>query len=72
MDEWDVIELFETKIASAAPCSHTLRGACGALADWMAREWNRLSVEDQIELVSVGAVMLLLSGYSKQKPQSVH
>jgi hypothetical protein len=40
MNEWEAIELFEVEIGSGLPSSHTLRVACGALADWMAREWG--------------------------------
>jgi len=37
MTEMEVTELFEDEIAVGEPFSLTLRGACGALADWTAR-----------------------------------
>jgi hypothetical protein len=60
MTEWDVIELFEDRFAVGVSRSHTLRGACGALADWVAREWAKLSPDDRDELITLGAVLLFV------------
>lgn len=61
MTELEVNELFEDEIAVGKPFSLTLRGACGALADWIARNWDRLSPDDRVELITIGAVLLRLS-----------
>lgn len=42
------------------PFSLTLRGACDALADWIARNWERLSPDDRVELITIGVVLLRL------------
>ena len=61
MTELEVTELFEDEIAVGEPFTLTLRGACGALADWIARNWERLSPDDRVELITIGAVLLRLS-----------
>jgi hypothetical protein len=61
MTEMEVTEFFEDEIAVGEPFSLTLRGACGALADWIACNWERLSPDDRVELVTIGAVLLRLS-----------
>lgn len=61
MTEWEVTQLFEDRIAAGLSLTQTLRGTCGALADWAAREWEKLSSDDRDELVTVGAVLLCLS-----------
>lgn len=61
MTEWEVTQLFEDRIAAGLSRTQTLRGTCGALADWAARGWEKLSSDDQDELVTVGAVLLCLS-----------
>jgi hypothetical protein len=61
MTEWEVTRLFEERIAAGLSLTQTLRGTCGALADWAAREWEKLSSDDRDELVTVGAVLLCLS-----------
>ena len=61
MTELEVTELFEDEIAVGEPFALTLRGACGALADWIARNWERLSPDDRVELITIGAVLLRLS-----------
>jgi hypothetical protein len=61
MTEWEVTQLFENRIAAGLSLTQTLRGTCGALADWAAREWEKLSSDDRDELVTVGAVLLCLS-----------
>lgn len=60
MTEWDVNELFEDRFAVGVSRSHTLRGACGGLADWVAREWAKLSLDDRDELITLGAVLLFV------------
>ena len=61
MTEWEVTQLFEDRIAAGLSLTQTLRGTCGALADWAAREWEKLSSDDRDELVTVGAVLRCLS-----------
>jgi hypothetical protein len=61
MTEMEVTELFEEEIAVGEPFSLTLRGACGALADWIARNWEQLSPDDRDELITIGAVVLRVS-----------
>jgi hypothetical protein len=61
MTELEITELFEDEIAIGEPFSLTLRGACGALADWIARNWEGLSPDDRDELITIGAVLLRLS-----------
>jgi len=61
MTELEVTELFHDEIALGKPSSLMLRGACGALADWIARNWDRLSPDDRVELIAIGAVFLRLS-----------
>jgi hypothetical protein len=61
MIEFEVTQLFEDRIAEGLSLTQTVRGACGALADWAAREWEKLSSDDRDELVTVGAVLLCLS-----------
>ncbi len=60
------------RIAAGWPFSQTLRGACGALADWIAREWEQLSSDDRDELTAVGAVLLWLSVGRKQELRDYH
>lgn len=64
MTEWEVTQLFEDRIGAGLSLTQTLRGTCGALADWAAREWDKLSSDDRDELVTVGAVLLCLSARS--------
>ncbi|CAE6856257.1 hypothetical protein R75483_07845 [Paraburkholderia domus] len=61
LTEWEVIQLFEDRIAAGLSLTQTLRGTCGALIDWAAREWEKLSSDDRDELATVGAAMLCLS-----------
>jgi len=58
MTELEVTQLFDDKIALGKPSSLMLRGACGAFADWIARNWDRLSHDDRVELIAIGAVFL--------------
>jgi hypothetical protein len=72
MTEWEVTEVFDGKIAAGWPFSQTPRDACGALADWVAREWERLSPDNRELLVTVGAVLLWLSVRRKQERSDYH
>jgi len=72
MTELEVTELFEDEIAVGMPFSLTLRGACGALADWSALNWERLAPDDRDELITIGAVLLWLSVHMTRERGDYH
>lgn len=62
MTDTDVVELFSARASKRNHSARHLRGACFALADWMARNERNLGLYDWDELISIGSTMLSHTG----------